>query len=73
MEEVDDDDETLGTYPHNVAPLNRSHILELSDGSDDEDGCPASALRFGLKTAKKPRLRPVYKHPGDTKNRTGPL
>lgn len=41
MEEVDDDDENLATYPHNVAPLNRSHILELSDGSYDEDGCPA--------------------------------
>lgn len=40
MEEVDDDDENLGTYPRNVAPLNRSHILELSNGSDDEDGCP---------------------------------
>ena len=38
MEEVDDDDENLGTYPCNVAPLNRSHILELSNGSNDEDG-----------------------------------
>jgi hypothetical protein len=39
MEDIDDDDKNLGTYPLNVAPLNRSHILELSDGSDDKD-CP---------------------------------
>ena len=39
MEEVDDKD----VYPCNAAPLNSSHILELSDGSEDnndEDDCP---------------------------------
>jgi hypothetical protein len=39
MEEVDDDDENLGTYPRNIVPLNMSRILELSDGTDDDD-CP---------------------------------
>jgi len=37
MEEIDDED----AYPHNVAPLNESSVLELSDGSDD-DKCPHS-------------------------------
>ena len=32
MEEVDDEDD----LPRNVAPLNESHILGLSDGSDDD-------------------------------------
>jgi hypothetical protein len=31
MEEVNDGD----NLPLNVAPLNRSHLLELTDGSDD--------------------------------------
>jgi hypothetical protein len=34
MEDVDDDEDT---YPCNVAPLNPSRLLKLSDGSDDED------------------------------------
>jgi hypothetical protein len=33
MEDVEDDDD----FPHNVAPTNKSRILELSDGSDDSD------------------------------------
>jgi hypothetical protein len=33
MEDIDDEDD----FPHNVAPTNKSHILELSDGSDDSD------------------------------------
>jgi len=40
MEEVEDEE----PYLHNVAPLKKSCIIELSDGSDDsdgdEDGCP---------------------------------
>jgi hypothetical protein len=32
MEDIDDED----TLPRNVAPLNSSHLLELSDGSDNE-------------------------------------
>jgi len=34
IEDVDDDEDA---YPRNVAPLNPSHLLELSDGSDDEE------------------------------------
>jgi hypothetical protein len=35
MEEIDDEDD----IPRNVAPTNRSRIIELSDAStDDEDG-----------------------------------
>jgi hypothetical protein len=34
MEEIDDED----SVPCNVAPLNPSHLIEPSDGSDDEDG-----------------------------------
>ena len=33
MEEIDDDDD----LPRNVAPANNSRILELSDGSDDDN------------------------------------
>jgi hypothetical protein len=36
MEDVDED---FPTYPRNEIPLNMSRILELSDGSDDDD-CP---------------------------------
>jgi hypothetical protein len=39
MEEVDDE----VAYLRNMAPLNPSHVLELRDGSDDdndEDNCP---------------------------------
>jgi hypothetical protein len=32
MEDVDDEDD----LPRNVAPLKKSNILELSDGSDDD-------------------------------------
>lgn len=41
MEEIEDED----AYPRNVAPLNKSSVLELSDGSDDEHNdnkCPPS-------------------------------
>jgi len=39
IEEIHDDDD----LPPNVAPKNKTHILELSDGSEDEleDDCPA--------------------------------
>jgi hypothetical protein len=39
IEEIRDDDD----LPPNIAPRNESHILELSDGSEDEleDDCPA--------------------------------
>ena len=33
MEEVDDED----NHPKNIPPTKRSQILELSDGSDDEE------------------------------------
>ena len=33
MEEVEDDDE----FPPNVVPKKKTHILELSDGSDDDE------------------------------------
>jgi hypothetical protein len=33
MEDIDDDDD----FPQNVAPTNKSRVLELSDGSDDGD------------------------------------
>jgi len=33
MEEVDDEEDT---HPRNVAPLNPSRLLELSDGSDND-------------------------------------
>jgi len=39
MEEVDDED----LYLHSMAPLKKSRIIELSDGSEDNDddgGCP---------------------------------
>ena len=40
MEEVEDEE----PHPCNIAPLKKSHIIELNDGSnnsdDDEDGCP---------------------------------
>jgi hypothetical protein len=40
IEEIHDDDDDL---PPNVAPKNKTHLLELSDGSEDEleDDCPA--------------------------------
>jgi len=38
MEEVDDED----NHPKNIPPTKKSRILELSDGSDDEeDDCRA--------------------------------
>lgn len=35
MEVIEDED----LHPRNMAPLNKSHIIELSDGSDDDDPC----------------------------------
>jgi len=37
MEEVDDDEEGMDFIP-NVAPRNKSRVLERSDGSDDDEG-----------------------------------
>jgi hypothetical protein len=36
IEEVVDDDD----MPPNIAPAKNSQIMELSDGSDEEDDCP---------------------------------
>ena len=36
IEEVDDEDD----MPPNIAPTKNSRIMELSDGSDEEDDCP---------------------------------
>lgn len=33
MEEIEDEDE----FPPNVAPKKKTHVLELSDGSDDDE------------------------------------
>jgi hypothetical protein len=39
MEDVDDEEDKSST--HNAGPLNKSRVIELSDGSDDnEDDCP---------------------------------
>jgi hypothetical protein len=43
MEEVDDEDDILPNLPRNPLPLSASHILELSDGTDDE--CPPLIAR----------------------------
>jgi hypothetical protein len=43
MEEVDDEDKNLPTYPRNPLPSSVSHILELSDGTDDD--CPPLIAR----------------------------
>ena len=40
MEDVDDDEEDHN-YPPNVPPLSQSRVIELTDGSDDDDNdCP---------------------------------
>ena len=43
MEEVDDEDNNLPTYPRNPLHSSVSHILELSDDTDDE--CPPLIAR----------------------------
>jgi hypothetical protein len=43
MEEVDDEDTNLPTYPRNPLHSSVSHILELSDETDDD--CPPLIAR----------------------------
>jgi hypothetical protein len=42
MEDVDEDYGIYPGYPRNTSPINPSRVLELNDGTDDdEDSCPA--------------------------------
>ena len=41
VEVIDDEDDL---HPHNPVPINSSHILELADGSEDDDDIDMPSL-----------------------------